>query len=246
VDHGGGNDLDGRADGRLLGDAQWRRILTDPHSGLVTDYGTTRYRPPNSLGDYVRARDGRCYEPLCQRSAWAGDLDHIRNSPAGPSPRPHPDGATSAANLGAGCRRGHGAKAAPGWSVEAPTEGRFIWTTPTGHTHTREPEPPLDWWNHTWTTSQPEEKAETGVETEFDRMAQSRAEPESAADAESEAEPDSAAQAESETGLESEALPDIGTVRDIGAEEGHTSAAASQADQALSARQPLEDQPPPF
>jgi hypothetical protein len=128
-------------------DAQWRRILTDPHSGLVSDYGTTRYRPPDSLADYVRARDGRCYEPLCQRSAWQGDLDHIRNSPIGPSPRPDPDGRTSAANLGSGCRRGHATKAAPGWAVEAPSEGRFTWTTPTKHTYVREPEPPIDWSN---------------------------------------------------------------------------------------------------
>ena len=131
--------------GALAADAQWRRLLTDPQSGLVKDYGTTRYRPPAALADYVRARDGRCYEPYCRRSAWHGDLDHIRNSPAGRSPRPDPDGRTAAENFGAGCARGHGTKAAPGWHVETPTEGTFIWTTPTGHQYTRHPEPPIDW-----------------------------------------------------------------------------------------------------
>lgn len=81
------------------GDGQWRRMLTDPVTHLVKDYGTARYRPPQALADYVRARDGRCYEPLCLCSAWRGDLDHIRSSPAGPSPDPDPDGRTSADNL---------------------------------------------------------------------------------------------------------------------------------------------------
>jgi len=132
--------------GALAQDAQWRRILTDPDSGLVKDYGTTRYRPPAALADYLRARDTRCYEPYCQRSAWHGDLDHIRNSPAGPSPRPDPNGRTAATNFGAGCARGHATKAAPGWHVETPSEGTFIWTTPTGHQYTRHPEPPIDWY----------------------------------------------------------------------------------------------------
>ncbi|MEO7744787.1 MAG: DUF222 domain-containing protein [Actinomycetota bacterium] len=127
----------------LAGDAQWRRILTDPESGLVRDYGTTRYRPPQSLADYVRTRDGRCIEPFCRISAWHCDLDHLRNSPAGPSPDPDPDGSTSDLNLASQCRAGHLAKSLPGWSVDCPDEGRFVWTTPTGHQYERLPEPPL-------------------------------------------------------------------------------------------------------
>ena len=130
----------------LAADPQWRRIITDPESGLVKDYGTTRYRPPAALADYIRARDGRCYQPYCLCSAWRGDLDHIRNSPAGPSPRPDPEGSTSADNVGAGCRRAHLTKAAPGWDVLCPSEGTFTWTTPTGHHYTRDPEPPIDWY----------------------------------------------------------------------------------------------------
>ena len=130
----------------LAADPQWRRILTDPESGLVKDYGTTRYRPPAALADYIRARDGRCYSPYCLCSAWRGDLDHIRNSPAGPSPRPDPNGHTAADNLGAGCRRAHLTKAALGWHVVCPAEGTFTWTTPTGHQYTRNPEPPIDWY----------------------------------------------------------------------------------------------------
>ena len=137
-----------RPSGGFGPDSTWRRILTDPKSGLVKDYGTTRYRPPQALADYIRTRDGRCYEPNCLRSAWRGDLDHVRNSPAGPSPRPDPNGDTSATNLGAGCRPGHITKSAPGWVVTCPSEGTFVWTTPTGHEYTRHPEAPLPWFAH--------------------------------------------------------------------------------------------------
>ncbi|HEX8496963.1 MAG TPA: DUF222 domain-containing protein [Actinomycetales bacterium] len=137
------------AEGVSESSAQWRRILTDPLTGMVTDYGTTRYRPPAELADLVRARDGRCYEPSCTVTAWRADLDHIRPSPAGPSPSPGADGATSAANLAPACRRHHRTKQAPGWAVRAgPDRGAFTWTTPTGHTYTRHAEAPLPWHGH--------------------------------------------------------------------------------------------------
>ena len=138
-----GSTLGGDLAAHLADDVQWRRILTDPESGLVRDYGTTRYRPPQALADYVRTRDGRCIEPFCRISAWHCDLDHLKNSPAGPSPDPDPDGSTSDLNLASQCRAGHLAKSLPGWSVESPDEGRFVWTTPTGHQYERLPEPPL-------------------------------------------------------------------------------------------------------
>jgi hypothetical protein len=127
----------------LATDPQWRRLLTDPASGLVLDYGTTRYRPPAALADFVRARDGRCYEPGCTIRAADCDLDHLRNSPAGPSPHPDPGGATADWNLGAGCRTAHRIKAMPRWNVSSPAPGTFTWTTPTGHSYTRHPEPPI-------------------------------------------------------------------------------------------------------
>ena len=49
-----------RPSGGFGPEGTWRRILTDPQSGLVKDYGTTRYRPPQALADYIRTRDGRC------------------------------------------------------------------------------------------------------------------------------------------------------------------------------------------
>jgi len=129
-------------DGRVAG--VWRRMLTDPQSGVVKDYGTTRYRPTRRLADFVRARDGRCIAPGCRTPAARGDLDHVRNSPAGPSPRPDPGGATADWNLGSPCPTDHRIKTKPGWKLTCPIPGLFIWTTPTGHTYQRHPEPPLD------------------------------------------------------------------------------------------------------
>ena len=129
-------------DGKIA--ALWRRMLTDPESGIVKDYGTTRYRPPRTLADFVKARDGRCIAPGCRIPASRADLDHIRNSPRGPSPRPDPDGATADWNLGSPCPTDHRIKTKPGWKLTSPIPGLFIWTTPTGHTYRRHPEPPLD------------------------------------------------------------------------------------------------------
>jgi hypothetical protein len=36
---------------RLAAGGTWRRILTDPATGRVLDYGRTRYRPPQDLID---------------------------------------------------------------------------------------------------------------------------------------------------------------------------------------------------
>ncbi|MGH8573351.1 MAG: DUF222 domain-containing protein, partial [Gammaproteobacteria bacterium] len=41
----------------LAADATWRRLLTDPASGALLDYGRSTYRPPAALADFVRARD---------------------------------------------------------------------------------------------------------------------------------------------------------------------------------------------
>ena len=79
-------------------DATWRRLVTDPMTGTVLDIGTTRYRPPDPLARYVRARDVTCRWPGCATPASRCDLDHTI---------PYPIGATSAANLVALCRRHH-------------------------------------------------------------------------------------------------------------------------------------------
>lgn len=113
----------------------WRRLVTDPLTGRLLDYGTTRYRPPQHLADHVIERDGECTFPFCGHSARRADLDHIV---------PFPRGRTAANNLHPLHRRHHNAKTEAGWHAERdPGTGHTHWTSPHGrHYQTR---PPRRW-----------------------------------------------------------------------------------------------------
>ena len=114
----------------IAADAQWRRFLTDPASGAVLDVGRTTHRPPASMTRMVIARDGSCRFPGCGSPAVQGDLDHTV---------PFPHGPTSAANLGALCRRHHRLKhELPGARIEQ-DDGTFTWTMPTGRRYVVRP-----------------------------------------------------------------------------------------------------------
>jgi hypothetical protein len=105
-------------------DASWRRLLTDPASGVLLDYGTTVYRPPPALARHVRTRDQVCAFPGCRQPAVRCDLDHRT---------PYPHGPTCADNLGPLCRHHHRAKTEGGWSWQRNPDGTIVWTAPTGH-----------------------------------------------------------------------------------------------------------------
>jgi hypothetical protein len=66
----------------IAADGTWRRLLTDPTSGTLLDYGRTTYTPPAGLADFVRARDLHCRHPICRQRAATADL------PTHPTPRP--------------------------------------------------------------------------------------------------------------------------------------------------------------
>jgi hypothetical protein len=115
----------------IAADAVWHRLVTDPLSGALLDYGRATYRPPAALADFVRARDLYCREPRCRRRAVDAELDHIVPFPLGP---------TSAANLNGNClHHHHHMKHAPGWQVSAHPNGPIEWITPTGHSYLSEP-----------------------------------------------------------------------------------------------------------
>ena len=125
----------------IAADAVWRRLITDPMSGALLDYGRTTYRPPAALADFVRARDRYCRGPLCRQSAANCDLDHLKPWAEG--------GQTSEDNLNAFCGREHKLKDAPGWKIDVHPDGRLTWITPTGQQLTTErwdyrpdPDPP--------------------------------------------------------------------------------------------------------
>ena len=142
---------------RVAAHGTWRRLLTDPATGALLDYGTTRYSPPTDLVEHVHARDNTCRFPTCARPARLCQFDHT--IPAG-----SPGWSTSAGNggpLNAGC---HNGKTHAGWRLEQPEPGRFIWTAPTGHMYevdpetvgpiihaTEDPDPPIDDLEPEWT-----------------------------------------------------------------------------------------------
>ncbi|HST80791.1 MAG TPA: DUF222 domain-containing protein [Kineosporiaceae bacterium] len=112
-------------------DSTWRRLLTDPQSGTLLDYGRTKYRPPTPLADHVIARDLTCTHPDCTQPAENCDLDHLLAFPLG---------ATCECNLHPRCRRHHRIKHETLWSAAHSTdnndpEGTLISTSPTGHTY---------------------------------------------------------------------------------------------------------------
>lgn len=66
----------------------WRRMVTDPVTGHLLDYGRSTYLPA-PLTDFVRHRDGRCIVPYCERPARRCQVDHGIPYPEGPSTAVH-------------------------------------------------------------------------------------------------------------------------------------------------------------
>ncbi|MFI2364331.1 HNH endonuclease [Promicromonospora sp. NPDC019610] len=128
---------------RIATDATWQRLLTDPVTGILTDYSTTTYQPGKTLRHAVIARDQTCCFPQCDRSARWTDLDHIQafdHQLDLASQSPEAPGQTRATNLQPLCRGHHLAKTHHGWDVSRdPDTGITTWTAPTGHTYTRPP-----------------------------------------------------------------------------------------------------------
>ncbi len=126
----------------LIGAGDLYRMLCDPASGMLLDYGHTRYRPPPHLAAFVRARDGECPMPSCHHPAQRGHLDHI--IPARPDPHTGKPthGVTSADNLAPPCPHHHlGKDAGRGFTLHRAHNGTYTWTTPLGYTYTWRPDP---------------------------------------------------------------------------------------------------------
>ncbi|HEY3632788.1 MAG TPA: HNH endonuclease signature motif containing protein [Jatrophihabitantaceae bacterium] len=109
----------------------WRRILTDPVTGQILDYGRRTYRPPRVLTDFVVARDHTCIFPHCNRPARSCEIDHGKDWRSG--------GQTCEHNLHPLCTRHHHAKHNTGWRVKRQPDGSYLWTDPTSHTYTGHP-----------------------------------------------------------------------------------------------------------
>nr|WP_261340410.1 HNH endonuclease signature motif containing protein [Actinomyces oris] len=116
----------------LAAGGTWRRLVTDPASGVVIDVGRTRYRPPAGLADLVRARDRACVFPTCQTPAERCDIDHLTAWSQG--------GTTSLDNLVTLCEAHHRLKHTPGWALTKDnTSGVLSWYTPDKTVYQRHP-----------------------------------------------------------------------------------------------------------
>lgn len=116
---------------RIAAEGTWRRLLTDPQSGALRDYGRTVYQPPADLREYILARDPVCSFPGCQRPARQCQLDHIVEWQDG--------GTTSEGNLQPVCLRHHICKTVGGWTVSRDHDGWITWASPAGNTYTTRP-----------------------------------------------------------------------------------------------------------
>jgi hypothetical protein len=100
-----------------------RRIITDPMTGHLLDYGRTTYRFPPDLAAYHLFRAVTSTGPGSTVSAFRGDIDH---------PVPWDDGGGTNRSNGNPCnRRWHRAKSIGGWTVTQVDDG-WIWTSPLG------------------------------------------------------------------------------------------------------------------
>ena len=117
----------------LAAGGTWRRLITDPVSGVVIDVGRTRYRPPAGLADLVRARDRACVFPTCQTPAERCDIDHLTAWSQG--------GTTSLDNLATLCEAHHRLKHTPGWALTRDqASGTLSWHTPDKTVYQRHPD----------------------------------------------------------------------------------------------------------
>ncbi len=120
----------------LAAGARWRRLVTDPVTGYLLDFGRTTYRPPKRLTDYLIARDRVCAMVGCTKPAVRCDADHGVPYQRG--------GRTCAANLLMLCRRHHRMKTHGRWKPRLEPDGTIVWVSAAGHEYRQRPRSQLD------------------------------------------------------------------------------------------------------
>ncbi|MGU3651144.1 DUF222 domain-containing protein [Mycolicibacterium sp. A43C] len=104
------------------------RVRTVEPAAITVEAG--RF-PSTTLGEFIRCRDLTYRFPGCDVPAWNTDIDHTVPYPAGPT---HPS------NLKCLCRAHHLLKTFHDWRDTQLANGTVVWTSPTGHVYTTEPE----------------------------------------------------------------------------------------------------------
>ena len=111
-----------------------RRLVTDPLTGHLLDYGRKTYAIPDRLRDFITARDRTCRFPGCRRKAATCQVDHADAWSDG--------GDTSRSNTGALCTRHHQLKTHAGWTItNSHSDGSCTWTSPHDRRYEHESEP---------------------------------------------------------------------------------------------------------
>ena len=118
----GGGPIDLTSAARLMTAARtWWRVITDPVTGAVVDFGQNRYRPTRAQRAILQFRDGCCTTPGCTGAARSCDVDHTDEWQDG--------GGTDIANLHFACRRCHRMKSLGLIDVEQRAGGTILVTS---------------------------------------------------------------------------------------------------------------------
>jgi hypothetical protein len=116
----------------LLADrAPLRRLVTDPLTGHLLEYGRTTYPVPPALADHLIAKHVHSAAPYSQIDARLADMEHNT---------PHDQGGpTNERNATPVDRRWHRAKTHGDWAYTKDDQGVVTWRSPTGLTVRIEP-----------------------------------------------------------------------------------------------------------
>ena len=134
----------------IAADADLRRLVCDPLTGQVLDYGHTVYRPPAALARLIKTRDRTCVFPGCEQPAARCDVDHTIPATPDPATGTPTQGTTCYCNLNALCRHHHLTKdGIGGFTLTRNADGSHTWTTTLGRTTTRGPTDTLGAGDHT-------------------------------------------------------------------------------------------------
>ena len=143
-----------RLDHRRPGPPDRRRRRTPPAGpatpppGPSLTTGTPCTGHPDTLAEFVTARDRTCPIPGCSHPAVRGHLDHIHPAKPDPDTGKPTAGATSADNLCAPDPHHHLAKDGMGYTLSRSPDGSYHLRSPLGRTTHRPPErlmPPPDY-----------------------------------------------------------------------------------------------------
>lgn len=126
-----------------IGASAWEAISVSQRGEVLS---VDRYRPPEAIQRFVRARDLHCRFPGCRVAAHRCDIDHIEDAACG--------GATSTENLALLCRGHHTLKHHSGWRYRHDRGGTMEWTSPNGRAY-REPPPSQFRYTGDWAQPQP-------------------------------------------------------------------------------------------